>query len=634
VGERFDLGRGVTRVPPQPYQVQADDPLYRPLHIYTIDAGEPRAAGAQTVLNVPWEPLEPGPRGALIEVDPTDGDGQRYAPVNLDEDRLLLERGLAPTPADPRFHQQMTYAVCTTVYHAFRKALGRDLSWGFDPPESPPASPSESPPDMDGDGTARADGPHDAPPRGRLLVRPYAMEERNAYYDGSRGELRFGYYRADERVAGTNLPRGLVFTSLSHDIVAHETTHALLDGLRARFTIPTGPDVLAFHEALADLVAVFQHFSYEAVVNEALRRSRGDLRAASLLTEIGRQFGHTTANDEQARALRSAFDVDRIGQPRRYDPGLETHELASILVSAVFDGFVTVFERKTERYRLLATHGSNVLPPGDIPSGLRAVLAEEATQLANQFLAICIRAVDYCPPVDIEFGEYLRALITADRDLVRDDQWNYREALIAAFRARGIYAPGVRFLAEDALLWQPPIRSLRAVPELSFATLRFRGDPARAANSDELRRQACELGRLVSHEDNRAIFGLAAPGPTPLGVIHRPCVESVRASRRVGPDGQIAFDLVAEVTQRYAVSDPEGDFDFHGGATILLDPHGKVRFVISKSVLNPARLERQRRFLQGTGATYWGWNGGRRVPAGTPFRFVHQRPRSAAQGRA
>ena len=34
---------------------------------------------------------------------------------------------------------------------------------------------------------------------------------------------------------------------------------------------------------------------------------------------------------------------------------------------------------------------------------------------------MCIRALDYCPAVDITFGEYLRALITADLDAVPND---------------------------------------------------------------------------------------------------------------------------------------------------------------------------------------------------------------------
>ena len=52
-----------------------------------------------------------------------------------------------------------------------------------------------------------------------------------------------------------------VFLSLSHDIIVHEVTHALLDGLRPEFHVASHPDVPAFHEAFADLIAVFQRFS-------------------------------------------------------------------------------------------------------------------------------------------------------------------------------------------------------------------------------------------------------------------------------------------------------------------------------------------------------------------------------------
>ena len=51
---------------------------------------------------------------------------------------------------------------------------------------------------------------------------------------------------------------------------------------------------------------------------------------------------------------------------------------------------------------------------------------------------MCIRALDYCPPVNLEFGDYLRAIITADRDLIRDDNSGYRVAFIDAFREREI----------------------------------------------------------------------------------------------------------------------------------------------------------------------------------------------------
>ena len=69
---------------------------------------------------------------------------------------------------------------------------------------------------------------------------------------------------------------------------------------------------------------------------------------------------------------------------------------------------------------------------------------------------MCIRALDYCPPVDITFGEYLRAIISADYDLVEDDRLKYRVAFVEAFRRRGIYPPDVRTMSVDSLIWRTP----------------------------------------------------------------------------------------------------------------------------------------------------------------------------------
>src|SRR5213079_2368939 len=91
----------------------------------------------------------------------------------------------------------------------------------------------------------------------------------------------------------------------------------------------------------------------------------------------------------------------------------------------------------------LATGGSGVLPKGDIPFDLVERLAVEAANVAGTILTTCIRALDYCPPIDLTFGEYLRALITADRDLIPDDKDGYRVAFITAFRERGIHPPDV-----------------------------------------------------------------------------------------------------------------------------------------------------------------------------------------------
>ena len=471
-----------------PFERRAREPVYRPLKIFTLDPSISRLDGAVATLQVPYEPLQPGPRGSVFEVDNDDGY-QRNQRVDLDDPLIVMSSGLDPTPSDPRFHQQMVYAVASSVYAVFRTALGRQIAWKFPP----------------------RPGHKDA----RLLLRPHALKGTpNAFYDPATGSIAFGYFQAAPMSTGRNLPGSWVFTCLSHDIIAHEVSHALLDTLRTHFTLPTNPDVAAFHEALADLVAVFQHFSYRDVLERAIAKSRGNLQLAPLLTEIAWQFSETQKNSHYGQSLRSALgtmrkptagasgDTPTGGEVRAagpiYGEEVEPHALGSVLVAAIFEAFTTVYNRKADRYVRLATGGSGILPPGELAPQLLTFLADQAASLASNFLSICIRAVDYCPPVDLLFGEYLRALITADYALVPDDPWMYREALVDAFRVRGIFPTDVPNLSEDALLWHGPDEMLPACAELSFAELRFRGDPSAPAGPEELQRQAHALGTFMT----------------------------------------------------------------------------------------------------------------------------------------
>jgi hypothetical protein len=313
-------------------------------------------------------------------------------------------------------------------------------------------------------------------------------------------------------------------------------------------------------------------------------------------------------------------------RPLSYDDaGTEPHTLGSVLVSAVFEAFTTVVRRKAER--LYAIAGVDIQMDSHAPLGdaLMKALAQEASDVAGQFLNICIRAVDYCPPADMELGEYLRALLTADRELEQKDKWGFREALMRSFRRRCIFADHVPFLTEDAMVWRSPDVSLQ-IPGLAFSELHFEGEPGQPAGAKELTRQAHALGSFVTAPNHAKRFALIAPGaPLPKNVVQAspPTVESIRVSRRVAPDGRVLFDLVAEVTQSCTVRRSGDLFDLNGGSTIVIDPYGEVRYIIYKRFDSETRQARQHAAMQGPLDMMWKKTGRRFTPQPNALRRLH-----------
>lgn len=564
-GDAVDVARKIRHVS---YQRKPNDALYRPLRIYTVDPARGRLHGATATVNVPYEPLDPGPKGARFEVVGSRGltriqtgeDDEillpNYAPVDLDDRRILIRGGHDPAPCDPIFHHQMAYAVACNTYAAFRHALGREIDWAF--------------------------------PEPRLKLKVHALEEAQARYTSALGEIEFGYFTAGNSARGRVPPLGTVYLCLSHDVVAHEVTHALVDGLRARYgrQYLSHVDVEAFHEAFADLVALLLRFSYSDVIRDAVIATGGRFWLHESFTHFGVQVGQGGGQE----ALRT---IDLFEAARCYDPEDDCYALGTVLVSAVLEALVVVYQRKIDPYLRLAGESGD---GSRLSTELVDIITHIASRLASHFLSICIRALDYCPPVGLDFGEYLRALVTADRALVPDDPWAYREALIDSFVKRRIYPRRVQSMSEDALGWNrprvaQPIRSTK----LSFAALRFAGDPASPFSGREVARRARVLGELVTNPALLDEFGLMATDASLLGSdrVDLPVVESVRSARRIGPDGQILFDLVCEVTQCRLVCQPDGsDVPYWGGSTIIIDPDGIVRYIIRKSLNDRQQIAR------------------------------------------
>ena len=577
--ELFTLGDRITRpVHARPYdpvdgRLSAGDhgrivaPVTRRLKVYTQDPATPRMDIATADALIPFEPLAPGPEGSVIKViDENVTTRELYDPVDLDGLGVSAPFGLPPSTTDPRFAQQMTYAVSMAAYDRFRQALGRTPDFSF----------------------AARSGEGAPEDRLKLHIYPHYSEEDNAYYDPDMGALLFGYTFAKKKATGLNQPGGIIFTSLSHDVVVHEMTHALLDGMRAQFMLPSNPDVDAFHEAFSDLVALFQRFQFRELVVRGIEQSKGDL-SSRLLTDLARQWGQATGDGRAAlrTALVDAGGPDEpVPEKYHYDRQREAHDRGAVLVAAVFDAFRWIFATKTAAVRRLAEHA-----PGR-PRELVELLAASACRIAGQFLNILIRAVDYCPPVDITFGEFLRAIITADFDLVPEDTWGYREALVQAFRRYGIVVHGVPDLSEASLLWRAPTRSLPPITPLAFAQLTHRREPGEIPAPQVLRDRAAALGEFVTRPEHLYQFGLVSPSREPGA--ERPVVESIRTLRRIGGDNTVHFEHVAEIVQRRRLKNRRW---FHGGATVIIDAHGVVRYAIGKQVMSVRREKLFRQYL-------------------------------------
>jgi hypothetical protein len=631
---------------PNPQPFVPARPAFRHLRGYSIDPALmvrlQTAPIGEITFKVPWEPLDPGPVGEYLEVIDVDPpSGCFYEPVDLSHQSVLAQDGLTPSEGIPQFHQQMVYAVASLTIRNFERALGRRSLWRAGPP--PP-------------GANRKD---DSVYVQRLRVYPHALREQNAFYSPAKIGLLFGYFKAADDDPGDHVPGGMVFTCLSHDIIAHETTHALLDGMHRKFLNPTNPDVRAFHEGFADIVAMLQHFTFPDLLRHQIAATRGDLRShENILGQLAGEFGRSTG---MRSALRDAIGkIDKatglwkphVPDPSEYEQTLEAHDRGAILVAAVFDAFLGIYALRTEDLLRLATGGTGVLPAGALHPDLVGRLADEAAKSAQHVLTMCIRALDYCPPVDITFGEFLRAVITADTDAVPDDDMRYRVAFVEAFRRRGIYPRDLRTLSPESLLWRTPegdeIRPSAKLQDSLRLLQQNAADFLFAQSADgrlEPRETIFKLQRgmraalhawldthIKNDPDGKTDAKFLGIDPSRGFEVH-----TARFALRPGPDGDIDAQLLVGILQESSIpSDPtvpgSQPLPFEGGCTIIGDLRRlKIRYCVRKNVRSTTRQARQQEFAmsrqQSLRNTYFGTpdltTDAARDP-GEPFAGLHR----------
>ncbi|MEY3443434.1 MAG: hypothetical protein RLZZ519_1715 [Bacteroidota bacterium] len=637
-------------------------PNVRKLRGYAMDPSLDTSLSTVSVndltYQIDWEELLPRgngqvgsfPVGEYLEiVDYDPASGLFYEPVDMDDPYLLAQDGHTPSVGNPQFHQQMVYAVMMTTIKNFERALGRKVLWAENILKK-----DQSKREFTFEFVQR------------LKVYPHALRQANAFYDPFKKALLFGYFKATPSDVQLHYPGGNVFSCLSHDIIAHETTHAILDGFHRRYIEATHPDTLAFHEAFSDLVALFQHFSFPDVLKHQIAQTRGDLNQQNLLGQLALQFGKAIGAHGSLRDAIGSIASDGTWQPKVPDPKdyatiMDVHPRGSLLVAAIFDAFLNIYRNRAKVYIRIATAGTGVLPEGELPIDLVNILAETAAKTASQVLGICIRALDYCPPMDITFGDYLRALITADADMVANDIYGYRVAFTEAFQKRGIYAAGVKSMSQEELMYDrfPEEIDQQQMQDLGNVLRKIKAELGYVSNRQQVYEATKNLiggaeglhhqlrNHFVEFDENgtlSSLCGLMFPrekatseslglewGYLVSGAASF-AVSNLWLANRVTPEGAIANHVIITLAQKrgvrmhvqgnditvdetgYFVPDHTAPEDmgenhivFRGGCTLIFDLDTlQLRYVIQKNIDDKARMMRQFKFQKAPSAqTYF-----------------------------
>lgn len=447
---------------------------------------------------------------------------------------------------DPRFHAQNVYAIAMRTLARFEFALGRRVPWGSEGHQ--------------------------------IHIAPHAFADANAFYSEPDRGIFFGYF-----AGASGKP---VYTCLSHDVVAHETTHAILDGLRDRYTEPSSPDQAAFHEGFADIVALLSVFSSGDVIGALLGGARGKPRALiderrltrkalqeSVLLGLAEEMG-SELSQVRGQALRRSVKLvpgkDYMSMPEYEEP----HDRGELLVAAIMNAFLDIWIARLEKIGRLSGRMKD-----------RSLVVEEGARVAEHLLTMAIRAIDYCPPTDISFPDYLSALLTIDYEVVPDDtKYGYRDALLKNFAAFGI---GHSTNAGADGIWS------KFQEQLVYNRTHF----------DSMLRDHEEVFRFIW--ENRKPLKI-----DDTGYIE---VASVRPCTRIGPDGFVLRETVAEyvqiqtlaageLKQALGITPPPGlpvwrRVRLFGGGALIFDEYGQLKYQIANRIEDAKRQQARLEYL-------------------------------------
>lgn len=257
-----------------------------------------------------------------------------------------------------------------------------------------------------------------------LDVVPHKKQGMNAYY--SRWEGSTNYFFQDSPQLQTT-----VKTANSVDVVAHETGHGVLDGMKPGYLGTNDRETGAFHEAFGDCSAMLFTLQDPAMRDRILEQTGGDLSKPNNLAWLAEEFGkarrlsNDDPSDDDRAWLRNAQNKftyvkpESLGDGRGDDETLggEIHSFGRLWAGAFYDCL-------------------NVTYQDGLSQGMGAT---QALKFAADTLGpIFARAVDRAPSTRGRFKDMALQMIQADKDL---NNGRLGEGLQKVFVDRKIVGP-------------------------------------------------------------------------------------------------------------------------------------------------------------------------------------------------
>ncbi|TDB77489.1 hypothetical protein E1264_37455 [Actinomadura sp. KC216] len=173
----------------------------------------------------------------------------------------------------------------------------------------------------------------------RLSVFPRAGVGANAFYSRTAKALKFLFFTPEGQP-----PTTVVHTCRSFDIVAHETGHALLDGLKPGWLSAAGPPQTGgLHESFGDLTAIFLALAQPDQAEALIALTKANLHDKSFLADVAEEFGRALGMPSGLRNADNDLKLSQVGN--------EVHAISQVFTGAIYDVLADIVAFEIARQR-------------------------------------------------------------------------------------------------------------------------------------------------------------------------------------------------------------------------------------------------------------------------------------------